>query len=353
MIGSRHVAGYLSLPRADLRREAPLIVHESEPQEIATLLRAARIIAVVGLSADPARPSHEVARSLQQLRLSHHSRHSELRQLSSARPPCPTSIIWRTCSARASRVDIVDVFRRPEHVAQRRGRLHTAPAFRRCGCRTASWMSRPRRGRCAPESSPSWIVVCSDRRTRAEPCSRRAAIRAWPFRLSCRRCASSSRRCTASGNDFIVFDAPAGLACPTPEQLRAARRPAYRHRLRPGAGAGAAASRRTPRSSIASSTPTASRSSNAATARAASQRSCTAAGARIAGAVHDGQSGRARPGAHRRAPSVVSVDMGVPISIRAALPFDAAQRGATPIRSRSPARRSRSARCRWAIRMRC
>ena len=35
------------------------------PQQIDALLRSARIIAVVGLSADPARPSHGVARALQ------------------------------------------------------------------------------------------------------------------------------------------------------------------------------------------------------------------------------------------------------------------------------------------------
>ena len=34
-------------------------------QQIETLLRSARIIAVVGLSADPGRPSHRVARALQ------------------------------------------------------------------------------------------------------------------------------------------------------------------------------------------------------------------------------------------------------------------------------------------------
>ena len=35
------------------------------PQQIEALLRSARIIAVVGLSADPGRPSHRVARALQ------------------------------------------------------------------------------------------------------------------------------------------------------------------------------------------------------------------------------------------------------------------------------------------------
>ena len=34
--------------------------------EIAALLRSARVIAVVGLSADPGRPSHGVARALQE-----------------------------------------------------------------------------------------------------------------------------------------------------------------------------------------------------------------------------------------------------------------------------------------------
>ena len=42
----------------------PVFVNPSTP-DIARLLRCARIVAVVGLSGDPTRPSHGVARALQ------------------------------------------------------------------------------------------------------------------------------------------------------------------------------------------------------------------------------------------------------------------------------------------------
>lgn len=85
-------------------------------EQIAQLLRAARIIAVVGLSADPTRPSHGVARALQrfgyriipvtpnaEVILGEHAV-PDLDHLSDALGP-------------GEQVDIVDVFRRPEHVA--------------------------------------------------------------------------------------------------------------------------------------------------------------------------------------------------------------------------------------------
>lgn len=84
--------------------------------EIAQRLRAARIIAVVGLSADPARPSHGVAASLL---------HFGYRVI----PVTPTAkeVLGEKAVpdlehlsdvlAPGEHVDIVDVFRRPEHVA--------------------------------------------------------------------------------------------------------------------------------------------------------------------------------------------------------------------------------------------
>jgi predicted CoA-binding protein len=39
--------------------------HNPDAETIATLLQRARVIAIVGLSADPTRPSHGVARGLQ------------------------------------------------------------------------------------------------------------------------------------------------------------------------------------------------------------------------------------------------------------------------------------------------
>ena len=85
-------------------------------EAIADLLRTARIIAVVGLSADPSRPSHRVARAMQ--------RHG-YRVI----PVNPRLDGWegvasvdtldeaRSSLAPGERIDIVDVFRRPQHVA--------------------------------------------------------------------------------------------------------------------------------------------------------------------------------------------------------------------------------------------
>ena len=85
-------------------------------EQIARLLRAAHTIAVVGLSADRTRPSHGVARALQRFGYR-------------IVPVTPSAQIILGEPAVASleqlpqvlgggeRVDIVDVFRRPEHVA--------------------------------------------------------------------------------------------------------------------------------------------------------------------------------------------------------------------------------------------
>jgi uncharacterized protein len=84
--------------------------------EIARLLRAARIIAVVGLSADRTRPSHGVARAMQRF---------GYRIIPVT--PAVESVLGEPAVATLEqlpevlgpdeRVDIVDVFRRPEHVA--------------------------------------------------------------------------------------------------------------------------------------------------------------------------------------------------------------------------------------------
>ena len=84
--------------------------------EITALLRAAHTIAVVGLSADRTRPSHGVARALQRF---------GYRIIPVT--PAAESILGEPAVATLEqladvlgpdeRVDIVDVFRRPEHVA--------------------------------------------------------------------------------------------------------------------------------------------------------------------------------------------------------------------------------------------
>jgi uncharacterized protein len=86
------------------------------PDKIAELLRSARIIAIVGLSADTSRPSHRVARQLQGFgyriipvtpmadSILGEKAVADLDHLAAALTP-------------GERVDIVDVFRRPQHVA--------------------------------------------------------------------------------------------------------------------------------------------------------------------------------------------------------------------------------------------
>jgi predicted CoA-binding protein len=85
-------------------------------EEIAKLLRSAHIIAVVGLSPDRTRPSHGVARALQRFGY-------RIIPVN----PAEESILGEPAIARLDqlpevlgadeRVDIVDVFRRPVHIA--------------------------------------------------------------------------------------------------------------------------------------------------------------------------------------------------------------------------------------------
>lgn len=90
--------------------------HNPSPAAIHALLRSAKIIAVVGLSSDPQRPSFEVASALLE---------SGYRII----PVNPSLSAWKGVRAvpdldslgdvldAGEQVDIVDVFRRPEHVA--------------------------------------------------------------------------------------------------------------------------------------------------------------------------------------------------------------------------------------------
>ncbi|MCU0760970.1 MAG: CoA-binding protein [Steroidobacteraceae bacterium] len=86
------------------------------PPEIESLLRGARTIAVVGLSADASRPSHGVAAAMQRFGY----------RVIPVNPTTPRVLGERAVPdldhvgdvlAPTERVDIVDVFRRPEHVA--------------------------------------------------------------------------------------------------------------------------------------------------------------------------------------------------------------------------------------------
>ncbi len=85
--------------------------------QIAALLQRARVIAVVGLSGNAARPSHGVARALQRFGY----------RIIPVTPSAAT-ILGERCVASLDQlagvlapgeaVDLVDVFRRPEHVAR-------------------------------------------------------------------------------------------------------------------------------------------------------------------------------------------------------------------------------------------
>jgi predicted CoA-binding protein len=84
--------------------------------EIAELLRGARTIAVVGLSVDRTRPSHGVARALQRFgyRIIPVTPNAETIL---GEPAVASLEQLPEVLGRDERVDIVDVFRRPEHVA--------------------------------------------------------------------------------------------------------------------------------------------------------------------------------------------------------------------------------------------
>ncbi len=84
--------------------------------EIAALLRQARTIAVVGLSDDPSRPSFGVAEVL--LKFGYRIIPVNPRLTSWEKiPALPTLDAAVHSLAPGERIDIVDVFRQPEHVA--------------------------------------------------------------------------------------------------------------------------------------------------------------------------------------------------------------------------------------------
>jgi len=85
-------------------------------EEIAKLLRAARTIAVVGLSPDRTRPSHGVAKALQRFGY----RIIPVNPFAESilgEPAVPSLDQLPEVLASDERVDIVDVFRRREHIA--------------------------------------------------------------------------------------------------------------------------------------------------------------------------------------------------------------------------------------------
>jgi hypothetical protein len=83
---------------------------------IAALLRSARTIAVVGLSGDPGRPSHGVARAMQAYGCRIVPVNPKLDGWRGERA-FPTLTAAVAARPPGAPIDIVDVFRRPEHVA--------------------------------------------------------------------------------------------------------------------------------------------------------------------------------------------------------------------------------------------
>lgn len=82
-------------------------------EEIDALLRRARTVAVIGLSETPGRPSHNVARALQKFGY-------RIVPVNPAATEILGERAWpdlETALANAGPVDVVDVFRRSEHVA--------------------------------------------------------------------------------------------------------------------------------------------------------------------------------------------------------------------------------------------
>ena len=84
--------------------------------DIAALLRGARTIAVVGLSGDRTRPSHGVARALQRFGYRVIPVNPSVESVL-GEPAVGALEQLPEVLGRDERVDIVDVFRRPEHVA--------------------------------------------------------------------------------------------------------------------------------------------------------------------------------------------------------------------------------------------
>jgi len=114
LIGARRDLGYT---RATFSARSPAPMFQNPPPaQIESLLRSAHTIAVVGLSANPARPSYSVARALQRYgyRIIPVNPHVDAVLGERAVPDLDHA---RSVLRGGERLDIVDVFRRPEHVA--------------------------------------------------------------------------------------------------------------------------------------------------------------------------------------------------------------------------------------------
>jgi len=85
-------------------------------EQIEARLASARVIAVVGLSDDPARTSHGVAAAMQRFGYRTIPVNPRIRS-ALGEPAMPSLSAAQESLADAESIDIVNVFRRPEHVA--------------------------------------------------------------------------------------------------------------------------------------------------------------------------------------------------------------------------------------------
>jgi len=92
------------------------VFHNVKKRTIERLLREARTVAIVGLSSNPARPSYGVARALQRFGYRIVPVNPGESTVLGERA-VPTLDRVADVLAPGERIDIVDVFRRPEHVA--------------------------------------------------------------------------------------------------------------------------------------------------------------------------------------------------------------------------------------------
>ena len=97
-------------------RQGPTVFANPSSEQIGQLLRSARVVAVVGLSADPTRPSHGVARALQRFgyRIIPVTPNAEVIL---GEPAVVDLAHLPEALGPGERGDIVDGVRRPEHVA--------------------------------------------------------------------------------------------------------------------------------------------------------------------------------------------------------------------------------------------
>ena len=178
----------------------------------------ARTIAVVGLSADPTRPSHGVARALQRFGYRIIPVTPDRRGRSSASPRCASLEQLPEVLGADERVDIVDVFRRPEHVPRIVAdciRLE-APGAVAAGRRDRRDRrpSAPARGhlhRDGPLPVPGPRGAALDGAHTAGALARQGlyAILRAAMRIA-------FTKMHGVGNDFVVFDAPARARCSRP-----------------------------------------------------------------------------------------------------------------------------------------